>query len=281
MQLERVIAQVKRLPATPQLLPKLMQLLKDPMATSEEIMEMVRMDLSVAAQVQRLSNSTYYGFAEPSRDLNQAISRIGMQETYKLVAAVLSQQMSSKTVSLPGLNTQRIWESSIASALTMETLATQLGFEIVNAYSIGLFHNIGIILISHADYENYSLCFKTAQQDGLQLTDVEEATYGWNHAHAAAVLLKQWKFPDSIVEAIETQYCPQFAKEFSAEAAMITLTHFLISHLNLDVPNMTINAEVLEWVMASLGLEEGDLQGFLDKSNEQLIKMREMLGAKK
>lgn len=280
MQLERIIAQVKRLPATPQLLPKLMQVLKDPTASSEEIVEMVKLDLSVAAQVQRLSNSTYYGFSDSSRDLNQAISRIGMQETYKLVAAVLSQQMSARPVNLPGLSGRRIWESSIASALTMETLAHFLDHEVVNAYSIGLFHNIGIILISHADATTYAECLKKAADENISLTDAEQLVLGWDHAHAAAVLLRQWKFPESIVEPIEKQYLPHEAQEHSEEAAMMTLTHYLIYHLNLGIPSIVISQETLDWVLQKLNLQPESLHDLLEQANAQVAKIHELLGSK-
>ena len=70
MALKRLISQVKRLPASPQVLPR-MNLLKDTNATSTEIVGAIKVDMSLAVQVQRLSNSSYYGFAEPSQDLSQ------------------------------------------------------------------------------------------------------------------------------------------------------------------------------------------------------------------
>lgn len=281
MQLERIIAQVKRLPATPQLLPRLMQVLKDPNATSDEIVDMVKLDMSVAAQIQRLSNSTYYGFPEPCRDLHQAVTRIGMQETYKLVAAVLSQQMTAKRVVLPGMTSQRIWENSIASALTMETLAQELDRAAVNAYSIGLFHNIGIILIAYAVPQEYAKCFTRAKDEEISLMDAERATFGWDHTDAATALLNNWKFPETIVEPITMQYRPHEAANYPDEAAMIHLTHYLITHLNLGVPNLYIYEETLQWTMERLGLDYTALEYLVEKAREQVGQVREMLGAKK
>ena len=173
MSLERIIPHIKRLPATPQILPKLMQVLKDPNTSSDEIVEMVKLDTSVAAQVQRLSNSTYYGFTEPSRDLHQAIIRIGMQETYKLVATVLSQQITAKPRNTTTIDANQLWEKSIATAITMEFLAKHAGEDAIIAYSVGLFHNIGLILISYAvDAEYKDVIRKIHSQKMPQIQDL-------------------------------------------------------------------------------------------------------------
>lgn len=279
MQLQRIIGQVKRLPATPQLLPRLMQVLKDPNASSDEIVDMIKLDMSVAAQVQRLSNSTYYGFAEPSRDLHQAITRIGMQETYKLVAAVLSQQMTAKPLTLPGLNGPRIWENSIACALTMELLANELDRETVNAYSIGLFHNIGIILIGYAASDSYAQAFVKAQQDGISLIDAEREIFGFDHAEAAGVLLRQWKFPESIVEPIAMQYIPHQSDEHASETAMIALTHYIIEHLEMGIPHTWVYEDTLAWVYEHLGIDHERVEELIEHSRANVKKVRDMLGA--
>jgi HD-like signal output (HDOD) protein len=277
MSLDRIIPHIKRLPATPQILPKLMQVLKDPNTAAEEIVEMVKLDTSVAAQVQRLSNSPYYGFTEPSRDLQQAIIRIGMQETYKLVATVLSQQITSKPRKSTTIDANQLWEKSIATAIAMELLADHFDTDAIIAYSVGLFHNIGLILISYAVDAEYKDVIRKIYSAKIPQIQAEQEVLGFDHIEAAVQLLKFWKFPEDIWLPISLQYTPSLAQNHKQLCAMINIAHAIVDPIKVDFITQDIDIHIDEDALKLLKLTINDLEAFTVKVEAKIERVEKTL----
>lgn len=270
MELKRLISQIKRLPASPQVLPRLMNLLKDPNATSSEIVDAIKLDMSLAAQVQRLSNSSYYGFAEPSQDLSQAISRIGMQETYRLVAAVLCQELAARSSSKKTA-IGNFWENSVACAAVMETLAKRLGIDEVEAYSVGLMHNIGLVLLQHSARAALLQVIEFMKANGVSLREAEIEVLGYDHTEAASILLQTWKFASGVVEPIAHQYSPMDAGDFMRSACMLHVSVAVVSEMGYELMGECDPTQPLPEALAEISLDgEGAIAEVAERASRRM-----------
>src|ERR1043166_9029902 len=75
------------LPA-PRVVPQLLQILRKPDVDNGEIVRLISHDPSLTANVLRLSNSAFYGSAVAINSLDEAVTRLGSQQVYRLVVAV-------------------------------------------------------------------------------------------------------------------------------------------------------------------------------------------------
>lgn len=178
--------------ATPAVLVKVAELAKDPDTDLGAIGELLRTDGSLAADIIRISNSPYYAPSEPHSNLTSAINQIGMGEVIRVVNLSMAQRLFARDLPGYGILAADYWSASIAAALVMEALAKQSGLNPEDAYTIGILHAVGRILINRAiDEKGFTLYW-----DGHQpIQEWERASVGFDYAEAGAMLFEHWRFP--------------------------------------------------------------------------------------
>ena len=117
MELSDIIKNIQNLSPTPQILPKLRELLKDGNSSVNDILALIKVDQVLAAQVVRASNSPFYGAAKPSENPEEAISRIGFKEVYKLVAFVASSHVLTGRTEPYDYKPNELFHNSITCAI--------------------------------------------------------------------------------------------------------------------------------------------------------------------
>jgi HD-like signal output (HDOD) protein len=131
-------------PMMPQLLKRLRTTLRDPDLSLHDLAEFIKPHQSLAARVMALANSAAYCRGAPATSLRQALQRIGLEQTGRLLQAVATLEYEvGSDPHLRGL-IRRLLKASYATALATERLAEDcLHAQPADAYAAGLFHNIG------------------------------------------------------------------------------------------------------------------------------------------
>ena len=94
-ELDDYINKVKTLPPAPRILPELLSLLRKDDVDSSRIVQLISFDPAITASVLRLCNSAYFAGSTPADDLQEAVTRLGFQQVFQLVAAVSGARMLS------------------------------------------------------------------------------------------------------------------------------------------------------------------------------------------
>jgi len=193
---------VNALGATPAVLIKACALVKDPKRDLDDMVELLRNDGPLAADIIRISNSPAYAPATLHSNLATAISYIGGREVIRVINLSLAQRLFARDLHSYGITASDYWSDSVASALLMETLALHVGLDEEDAYTIGILHAIGRVLINRIiEDRRFSIYW-----DGNQpIQDWERAAVGFDYAEAGAMLLEHWHFPQLTCELIRWQ----------------------------------------------------------------------------
>lgn len=263
MKLEVFVEKIKRLPPAPQILPKLMKLLASTDSSFDDIVQLVSLDLSLAAQVLRLSNSAYYGLATKTYDLEDAIQRVGFQEVYKMIALICSKQLMDHEHELFNLGKGELWRYSLGAAIVMGKLAPEYEMVPTTAYTIGLLHTIGKIAINSAAPGIYKDVFKKISTENLTLAKAEREVLGFDNAQVASFFLKKWDFTTEIYWPIEYQFKPISAPGNQKEACLLHVSIWLASHLGLNSGRGAWAFTLSKKAVESLNLSEKQLQEYL------------------
>lgn len=214
MTLTDLIENTKSLPPAPEILPKLVALIKDPDADANDVVTLVQTDPAIVASLLKLSNSSAYAPSTPIADLKEAVNLLGIKEVYRIVNLITSGDFLSGSLAAMDIGKGGLWEHSLAVALILDKIATNVIEADGLAYTLGLLHDIGKLLINHGCGDRYKEVFNIVETERVSINRAEDKTFGFDHANAGATMLEQWGFPQEIIIPIRHQYHPEKAPEF-------------------------------------------------------------------
>ena len=228
---KRAIQAIDALGATPAVLVKVTELANDPNTDIATICDFLRNDGPLAADIIRISNSPYYAPATLHSNLASAVSVIGLREVVRVVNLSLSRQIFARDLSSYGLSAGDYWSASVASALVMEALAKKTGLNPEDAYTLGILHAIGRVLINRViEAHGFSIFW-----DGHQpLEQWEQGSVGFDYAEAGAMLLEHWLFPAVTCDAIRWQLDPGKVAEPASLLGALQFTRRLLALTGAD-----------------------------------------------
>ncbi|HYD82932.1 MAG TPA: HDOD domain-containing protein, partial [Opitutus sp.] len=180
-------------------------LLLDPNSEMGEITELLRRDTALTARIIRISNSAFYNSGQPYGTLDEALARVGYMEVYRLTGLAAVSQMSDHELLLYGITGAQLRENSLLTALVMEALANRAQIDSRLAYTAGLLRSVGKIALDRLTRSgSYNGSYKG--RDNGRLGDWETQFVGMNNCEAAAVILKEWRFPLTTIAGIRDHY---------------------------------------------------------------------------
>ena len=214
-------AHLRDLPVAAAVLPRLQMLLLSDETNLDEVVELVRFDPSLATRVMHAAGSAYYGAARDVTSLGEAVALLGMREAYRVTAAFAMSRFLNTPLRIYGMGPAEYWRRSLACALVMERQAPSRGLDECVAYTAGLLHAIGMVLIDRH--------LRAVGDPGMLLRELpstplirqEQRLIGMSHAQVAGVVLRKWNFGAEVVAPIEYQYEP--ARAPLPQASMATL----------------------------------------------------------
>jgi len=195
---ELVLKKIKELPPLPLVVQKLLQVMEDQNSSAEDISKVLSSDQAMASKVLKLVNSSFYGLSGQVSTISRAVIILGVSAIRNLALGLSAAQIMSHGEK--GVFQAQFWEHSIATAASAEILARTLGYEDPEeAFITGLLHDIGQ-LVFLMTLPKVALDIYSGQEgDFLAL---EKHAFGMDHAHAGLQLLKHWKLPRSLQQAI-------------------------------------------------------------------------------
>lgn len=219
------VRKVRRLYSTPEVLAKALKLVQRPEVDLDDVGAIVRNDSALVADLIRLSNSALFSRGGGCVDLQLALQRLGLRQVVRAIELSMSKNVFGKGLVHYGVDSTQYWRTSMLVALLMERLAFIHGVDAPEAYTIGILHALGRILIDEVLDENGK------QEKWDRKTTIEAwevAQVGFTHAEAGALLLREWGFPAGIVAPIEHQLGAPSAVAAQTTAGMIRFARALI-----------------------------------------------------
>tara|TARA_B100001248_G_scaffold258594_1_gene242986 strand:+ start:6100 stop:6972 length:873 start_codon:yes stop_codon:yes gene_type:complete len=279
--IDTLIQNAQKLPPSPEILPKLLNIIQDENATADAIADVIQLDPVLMAQVLTLSNSVHYGFSTASENIGVAISRIGLGEVYRLVGFLVAKRLATETVSAYYLNESELWENSIASALAMESLAEFTEEHSTIAYTTGLLHAIGKLVINQLPGKRYEEIYKKIDDNNITLPEAEAAVFGFDHGQIGEALLNKWNFPASITVPIAHQFRPLRAPTHKNMSCMLHLANWIVACLGKNPGLHSWAMDMQTPAMEYITLKESDLQKILIDVETNIRIVKELLSANK
>ncbi|MGE5454598.1 MAG: HDOD domain-containing protein [Methylocystaceae bacterium] len=276
---EQVVSQVKDLPTLPEVAIEVIKLTDDPNATAQDINRVVGKDQGLTAKVLKLANSAYYGFPRRIATVTEATVLLGFQTVRSIVMAASVSDMLSREVQGYSLASGELWRHSQATAMGARLLARQCKYPASDvAYTAGLLHDIGKVILNHYLEEAYQPVVETVTREGVMFMEAETAILGFNHAEIGARVGEKWNLPLPLVEAIANHHSPQLATIDPRLTAIIHLADCLtmIMGVGLGVDGLFYGMQ--EDALQKLGLTTENLEDLVSRLTDMMVDASAFLG---
>lgn len=276
--LDSLIAELRHLPATFELVPRLLALLDDPEADCDAMAEIIRIDPGLTANVFRVANSARWGAAGKAGSLSEAILRLGMQEVYRLVIEIVT----SPALKMPdpfAFGRVDLWRHSLATAVAAQVLArhgTDESPEFV--FTAALLHDIGKTLLGHLAGEEYSELLQTCAETNASVHAAEREAFQTDHTEVAGRLLRAWRIPERIVSAVAGHHWPAKVRDENRTlAALIYVGNVMAYRINQGNGFPTYAALPDRTALAMIRVAPEDLDAFEEEIVEMVNREQERL----
>ncbi|MBI1785961.1 MAG: HDOD domain-containing protein [Acidobacteria bacterium] len=191
---------LKILPPFPQVAVRLLDILSQEDAVIKQVVELVRMDPAFGAEILRLANSAAYGFRSQIDSLGHAIVLLGTERVKALTMTVAVGTYAKKAFKIDAL--KRCWHHSLAAAFLTEEMAAACTINRDRAYTAGLLHDIGRLALLVGYPVEYSHLITVANENSLDIIEVERSMFDLDHCEAGRWLAEDWKFPAELLDII-------------------------------------------------------------------------------
>lgn len=238
----------------------------------------IRNDHAIALKIIKIANSSAFARGEPVTTLKDAVRRIGLAQIQQAVLNI--EVMESFTADLDGLVDHRLfWEHSIAVATCAAMLAREIpGSDADNAFTLGILHDIGKMILAEAFPEEYTRILTIARDELLPLELVERRILSIDHASVLAPVLQKWGMGASLIDPIVNHHLSvgnmrQTAPKSLEPACLVALADRIVHAIGIGCagnPTLYPTEEYFE----ALKLPSAILPRIADKLPEHVLDLR-------
>jgi putative nucleotidyltransferase with HDIG domain len=205
--LDQVVDSVQDLPSLPAVVMELLGSIEQDDVDISVLAKKVSYDQALTAKTLRLANSASFGLQVKVTTIQQAITFLGFQTTRNLItAAAVTGCFSSGRC--PGFDDKAFWRHSIAVAACARSLARRMRFNQDYAFTAGLLHDIGRLVLVTAAPQAYAEVVEWRSRHDGGWQDAEHAVLGVDHVEAGVALAGHWNFSDTMRQAIAFHHTP-------------------------------------------------------------------------
>jgi HD-like signal output (HDOD) protein len=253
MQFDALFDHASALPTVPKVVQELISSLDDDAVLIGELAQKIAADPVLSARLLRLANSAYYHPPRPIGSIDEALRMLGFSTVRTLV---ISAGLTGSFRPIPGLELAAFWRYSMKAAVIARWLAAKADVDPNQAFTVGLMHAIGQLVMHAAMPEKMLAVARVAGPFDPRRGDVERHSFGFSFSAVGARLAELWRFPNAYIAALTQWQDPLETPEFDRLAAVIHLAAWRArcdeNSLSPDEIAGTLPLQVLE----ALGLDE-------------------------
>ena len=209
-------------------------------------------DPVLTAKLLKTANSAFFGLHRSVSNARDAINVLGL---IKVRALVIAASLGEGFHTVGGVNLNQFWRYSLHTAKLARSLAGSVHQNQVAAYTVGLLHGLGELLIHLSDPERVQSLNTLVPPLDLRRCKVEMRIFGYCYSRVTAALARRWQLPEMVVDALSYQHAPFENHAYEPLAGVIHLAvwRVRVHELGLDERERVVSFP--DEVALALGLD--------------------------
>jgi len=258
MQLEALLNYPRALPAMPRAVSDLLAEMNREDPSPKRVGELISQDPALTTRVLRLSNSAFFRVSRKIGTADEAVAMLGLTHVRSLVMAAA---LGASFKHVPGIDLKQFWRYSLQSAQIARTLAGILRQNQGNAFTAGLIHAIGILVMHIAMPDAITPVDMAVPPLDLKRAEAEREAFGYTYAEVGAGMIEKWQFPTDMVSALKHQHAPFEGEVYDPLAGVIHLASWRARGEELQLDHQGLAATFPDLVGLTLGLDIDSVLG--------------------
>jgi HD-like signal output (HDOD) protein len=265
-EIRRKVEQVYELPPMPEMAIQILALQHNPNASIDDLVRIVELDPSLAAQVMMYARSPIFSYRGTVKSVRDAISRVlGFDMVMNLAVGLAIGKSFRNPVDGP-LGLEAFWRHATYCAALCQALAKEMpadrDIDPSMAYLSGLLHNFGFLLLGHLFQPEFYLLNKLAAANPkVPIAQLEQRVLCMGHAHEVmemghgqigAWLMQAWNLQDELVVSVREHHNREYKGEHKIYVHMLQVANALLKTVGIGDE---VSKELPEAALASIGLD--------------------------
>ena len=218
MNFDTLFQQQNALPSIPKVVQEVIDSFNNDSISIDEIARKLAADQVLSAKLLRLANSSYYHSERNIGTVDDAVLMLGFMTVRTLV---VSSGLTSGFKTMPGVDLKQFWRYSMHTAVIAKWVAKKIKANSDFAFTVGLMHAIGQLVMHAAMPEQTLQIDKIAGPLDSRRLSVEHTSFGYDFSDVGAELAKRWRFPDNFSTVIKAFPQPLESVNFDPMAAVV------------------------------------------------------------
>ena len=203
----QVLARLRDIPALPSAVSELLASFHNDDVDVSTIAHQISRDQALTARVLRVANSSFYGLQSKVGTIGEAVVVLGFRAVRSMVLAV-GINSALRVERCPGFDALGYLRHCVAVGLAARALARQTGYSPELAFTGGILHDIGELVLASNFSQQYAEVFAYRKRHDCFLVVAERDILGMDHAEVGGLLAETWHFPVALHEAVTDHHAP-------------------------------------------------------------------------
>ena len=195
------------LPAPPQAAMEMLRACADDDVDQKLLAQFAESDPVLTAELLRVVNTPLFGLGKEISSVKHAIALLGTR-TLRSVVLCLMVRDAVQGHAIPGLNLTEYWEDTLRRATCARLLASHIGFDADEAFTLGMMQDFGSLLLFYLHPDLATEYSNLRRLDPRACYAREKDLFGTTHTQIFSVLAQSWSLPQGLIMAVATHHQP-------------------------------------------------------------------------
>ena len=226
-------------------------------ANTGQISEEIEKDFAISTKLLQIANSAYYGLQTGS--VKHATVYLGLQNLKSLIYSTSILNSPDSVSPQTQQNISDLWTHALLTSKLLHYIYDVLMQKKLPepAYSAGLLHNIGTLILMQQRLEDYTSMLQKSKVQQKNILNLEQEAFHVTHQEAGGYLVSWWDLPFPIVEAALFHHRPLDPHVFNLE--IVCAVH-LAQHYAWKLTKHPVSTEFFPQVFDILGITSSQFE---------------------
>ena len=207
--IQEILDRIENLPVLPVVAVRLLEITEDEFSSAKDVAKLIESDQTLTAKTLKIANSAVYRRSGSIATIRDAVRFIGFSAVKSTILTLSVMGLFEKRSKRNGFDPDAFWLHSLGCAVCCRETSVRLKAAsslVEESFVCGMIHDIGKIFLFQHLPDEWDQVMARVSQVKASVAEAELSILGVTHASLGSELLRKWKLPDHICEAVRLHH---------------------------------------------------------------------------